>query len=72
MISAVSRKELVDLVSQIMAADRPEKELDRLVERLKQVSAHPRAVDLIFFPETQMTAEEIADEILQYKPLQIR
>ncbi|MGQ5525312.1 bacteriocin immunity protein [Chitinimonas sp. PSY-7] len=64
----LSRDELVRMISKIMNAEGSEEELDELLFKLKEISLLPNVSDLIFFPEKEMSAEEIADAIQNYKP----
>ena len=68
MPSDVSRAELVQLVERIMNARGTEEELERLLSTLEANVPHPRVSDLIFFPDKQMSAEEIVDAALAYRP----
>ncbi len=36
---------------------------------LEKLLPHPGVSDLIFYPKREMTAEEIVDEALAYKPI---
>lgn len=68
MNSMPERDYLVALLSKIMLAEETESELDDAIDELKQISPISEVTDLIFYPEREMSAEEIADIILNYKP----
>jgi len=68
MNSTPGRDRLVALISRIQNAEGTEGELDRLMLELKEISLMPNVSDLIFYPGRDMSAEEIADLILQHKP----
>jgi hypothetical protein len=72
MNSMPERDYLVALLSKIMLAEGTESELDDAIDELKQISPISEVTDLIFYPEREMSAEEIADIILNYKPKAIR
>jgi len=54
-----------------MEADGTEQELDEMVELLEASVAHPEVVDLIYYRERELTAEEIVEEALAYVPIQL-
>jgi hypothetical protein len=71
----VDREDLISLVRRIMAGEaNTEAEDDRLVELFEANVPRPGASDLIFWPEhangqrRELTAEEIVDLALSYKP----
>ncbi|MGD6843144.1 bacteriocin immunity protein [Bacillus infantis] len=64
----INREELVKAVEKIMNADGTEKELDSLLDMLEKNVPHPNVNDLIFWNEEDLSAEEIVDEALNYKP----
>ncbi|MEU2422781.1 bacteriocin immunity protein [Streptomyces sp. NPDC007851] len=61
--------ELILLVQQIMDARLPEREHDALLEELKQSVLHPRISDLIYYSDPELTAEEVVDQALAYRPI---
>lgn len=72
----MSRDELIDLVRRIMAAEgETEEEADALVELFEANVPHPRASNLIFWPEheigerRELTPEEVVDLALSYEPI---
>jgi hypothetical protein len=70
-MSRLSRDELVTLVKRIMACEGTDSEQDQWILEFERNVPHPGASDLIFFPKRNMTAEEIVDEALFYKPIQL-
>jgi hypothetical protein len=75
---ALSRDELIQLVTRILRADcADEREADRLVRRFDDSVAHPEASGLIFWPDRyfdtrhEPTPEEIVDAALAYQPIQL-
>lgn len=71
----MDRDALVDLVRRIMAAEgETEEEADRLIALFAANVPHPRAIDLMFYPEREFgpgrdpTPEEIVDRALSYVP----
>ena len=69
--SKLSRAELIAVVERIIAVDGTEAELDEMVSLLQANVPHPAVSDLIFWPEgnKQVSAEEVVDAALSYKPL---
>ena len=66
-----SREELIHMVQQLIDADLPEEEEDRLVEELKASVLHPRVTDLIYYNTSKLTAEEVVDRALAYRPIEL-
>jgi len=64
-----TREELVCLVQRIMHSDGTEAEIDEMVREVEENVSYTNVSDLIFYPEKEMTAEEIVDKALSYKPL---
>jgi len=67
----MTRAELVALVERIIAAQGTESEIDELITLLEKNVPHPRVSDLIFYPERPMTAEQIVDTALAYRPISL-
>ncbi|HYZ75916.1 MAG TPA: bacteriocin immunity protein [Gaiellaceae bacterium] len=68
----IEREELVDLVRRIMRGEgETQEEADRLVGLFADNVPHPRASDLIFYPEEEFghepTPEEVVDRALSYR-----
>lgn len=66
-----SREELIHMVQQLIDADLPEEEEDQLVEELKSSVLHPRITDLIYYNTPKLTAEEVVDRALTYRPIEL-
>jgi hypothetical protein len=66
-----SREELIHMVQQLIDADLPEDEEDRIVEELKLSVLHPRVTDLIYYNTPKLTAEEVVDRALAYRPIEL-
>ena len=66
----MTREELIELVIQIMDVENnTEVEIDRLLDELKVNVPHPSPANLIYHEE--LTPEEIVDQALSYKPIQL-
>ncbi|MHB9759284.1 bacteriocin immunity protein [Streptomyces sp. BYX5S] len=66
-----SRDELIGMVQRLIEADLPGEEEDRLVEELKSSVSHPRVTDLIYYNTPELTAEEVVDKALAYRPIEL-
>ncbi|MET9534189.1 bacteriocin immunity protein [Streptomyces sp. NPDC006649] len=66
-----SRAELVSMVQQLIGATLPESEEDALVQELKESVRHPRVTDLIFYSDPPLSAEEVVDQALAYRPIEL-
>lgn len=64
-------EELIHMVQQLIDADLPEEEEDRLVEELKSSVLHPRVTDLIYYNTPKLTAKEVVDRALAYRPIEL-
>jgi hypothetical protein len=65
----LSKNELIQLVEKIMNTVGTEEELDEMLLLLKGSVPHPEVSDLIFWNDKDLTAEEIINEALTYKPI---
>ncbi|KOV61657.1 bacteriocin immunity protein [Streptomyces sp. MMG1121] len=65
------REELVHIVQQLIDARLPEEEEDRLLEELRASVLHPRVSDLIYFSDPPLTAEEVVNQALAYRPIDL-
>ncbi|MGQ4389578.1 bacteriocin immunity protein [Streptomyces sp. SAS_270] len=66
-----TRAELIQMVQQLIDATLPEDEEDALVEELKKSVLHPRVTDLIYYSDPELTAEEVVDQALSYRPIEL-
>ncbi|MET8469900.1 bacteriocin immunity protein [Streptomyces sp. NPDC006422] len=70
-MSRKSRAELIRMAQQLIDATLPEEEEDRLVEEFKSAVPHPRVTDLIYYNDPKLTAEEVVDKALAYRPIEL-
>lgn len=69
-MTLLSKNEIIDLVEEITECmDKSEEEADRLLEKLRRGVLDPQITDYIFWSE--MTPEEIADKVLEYRPIEL-
>ncbi|GAA0971701.1 MULTISPECIES: bacteriocin immunity protein [Streptomyces violaceusniger group] len=67
----MTRDELIDLVERIMAGEGTESEHDSLVTLLERNVPHPRVLGLIYYSDPPLTAEEVVDKALAYRPIEL-
>jgi hypothetical protein len=67
----LTKEELVRLVERIQNAEGTEEEIDAMIDRLQANVPHPTVSDLIFYPEEEMTAEQVVEVALAYATPQI-
>ncbi|MFI1539830.1 bacteriocin immunity protein [Streptomyces anandii] len=71
----MTHAELVVLVDRIMSGEGTEEEHAKLVRRLERNVPHPRVSDLIYWPrhagfdKDGLTAEEVVEAALAYRPI---
>ncbi len=70
MIDKLDRKELINLVQEIMNNKVSEQEVYKLIHLLKVNVADPNVTDYIYWFEPALTAEKVIDKALAYKPSQ--
>lgn len=63
------RKELIELIEKIQRSEGTEEEADNDIDTLCNSVTDPQAANYIF--QENLSAEEIADKILDYKPIQL-
>lgn len=66
----MEKQELIKIVKRLQTADfSSEKKGNELLELLEKNVLHPQVSDLIFWNDTELTAEEIVEKALSYKPI---
>jgi hypothetical protein len=70
-ISKNAYEQLTRIVQELIDAKLPEAQEDSLVEELKARVLHPRVTDLIYHSDPPLTAEEVVDQALSYKPIEM-
>lgn len=71
MAEKLTKEELVELVRKIVGALGTEEEIDGWISVLEESVPHPEVSDLIFYPDKEMTPEEIIEKALSYRPIQL-
>lgn len=66
-----TRDELLQMVQQLIDATLPGDKEDALVEELKNCVPHPRVTDLVYYSDPELTAEEVVDQALAYRPIEL-
>ncbi len=75
----MNREEMVKITQSLMDASfldgipdsKCEAEISRLIELMKRNTGCPHYSDLIYYCEEELTAEEVVDRALAYKPFQL-
>jgi len=70
-MAQMSRDELVQLVGKILTCSGNESEVDGWLRLFAENVPHPQATDRIYFTDKARTAEEIVNEALSYKKIQL-
>ena len=66
-----SRERIVWIAQHLIDATLPEEEEDALVEELQESVPHPRVTDLIFYTDPPLTADQVVDQALTYRPIEL-
>jgi len=59
------------MVQLLIDADLPEEEEDQIIDELKSCVLHPRVTDLIYYNTPKLTAEEVVERALAYRPIEL-
>lgn len=62
------KEELIKIVEKIINAEGSEEELDNLIDVVEKNVPHPNVSDLIFWNEDELSAEEIVEKAMKYRP----
>ena len=54
-----------------MNVEGTEEEIDDMIDILKSSVPHPEVSDLIYWNENDLTADQIVEQALNYKPIQL-
>ncbi|ATZ12203.1 hypothetical protein [Erwinia amylovora] len=65
----MQRKELIELIEKIQRSEGTEEEADNDIDLLCNSVEDPQAANYIF--QEDLSADEIADKIMHYKPIQL-
>lgn len=65
----LSREELIELVKKLMNFKGTEEESIELLQRIEANVLDPYISDYIFWSKPELTAEEVVDKALAYKPI---
>ena len=66
-----NHKHLVELVHKMMNAEGTEQELDDMLTEVQQALPYAEISNLIFWDERELTPEQIVEEALQARPIQL-
>ena len=71
MASRKSREQLIGITQALIDAELPEEELNSLIEDLEMSVPHPEVTDLIYYHDPKLSAAEIVDRALAYRPVEL-
>jgi hypothetical protein len=67
---AMTKEELIQLVVEINSPEgKSEEQIDKLIDLFKANVPHPLPTNLIYYDD--LSAEEIVDKAISYKPFQV-
>ncbi|MFF0570571.1 hypothetical protein ACFYT7_23445 [Streptomyces sp. NPDC004041] len=66
--SRMERDDLVRLTASIMEARGSEEEVDEMLDLLRENVPDPNVSDLIYYADPELTAEQVVDAAMEYKP----
>jgi hypothetical protein len=70
MNESLNRDQLVALVQRLLRADdHDDEECDQILTTLQEQVSDPQISDYIFWPDREMTAEDIIDRALAHQPI---
>ncbi|GAA3933498.1 hypothetical protein [Litoribacillus peritrichatus] len=67
----LNKEELIALVQKIMDCTGSEEEQNEDLYLLQNNVPHPEVTDLIFWHRPELSAEEVVEKALSYKPIQL-
>lgn len=67
----MTRDELIQLVEKIIQVNGTEEEIDNMLDIFQKNVPYPHVSDLIYWNADNLTAEQIVDKALGYKPIQL-
>jgi len=70
-VQPLNREDLIELVRRIMNVEGTEDEIDDMIDTLKSCVPHPEVSDLIYWNKNDLTPEQIVEQALNYKPIQL-
>ncbi|MBP1995071.1 bacteriocin immunity protein [Paenibacillus eucommiae] len=68
----LTRTQILDLVTRLCNGEGSEEEADEWIEMLQRNVPHPEVSSLIFWPEEELTPEEIVEQAFNYKPIALK
>ncbi|GHF32829.1 hypothetical protein FHX82_005199 [Amycolatopsis bartoniae] len=69
-MAKLTREEMIQLVEKVWQGEAPEEEQDRWIEEIRSTTGNPHVLRLIQ-NEEGLTAEQVVDKALEYKPFQL-
>lgn len=67
----LTRGEMVDLVGRLMRGEGSDEEANEWINEIHRSVPHPDVSGMIFYPEEELTSEEIIDRAISYRPIEL-
>ncbi len=67
----MNKEELIELVRKIIEVEGTEEEIDTYTDMVSKAVPHPEWTDLIYYDDRKLTPDQVVEEALAYKPLQL-
>jgi hypothetical protein len=71
MLKKLSKGELIILVQKIIDCDYTEKQINEMIKTLGENVPDPEVINLIYWNNENLTAEQIVEKALSYKPIEL-
>lgn len=65
----LSKIELIELVERIILAEEQDSDFENLISMLQENVPHPEVLDLIYHSKPELSAAEVVEKALSYKPI---
>lgn len=67
----LTRTEMIELIERLMRGEGDDDEAGAWIDALERAIPNPHVVNLIFYPQQTLTAEQILDKALAYRPIEL-
>ena len=71
MLGKMTKIDLISLVNKILESEGTEQEIDQMIGEVERNVVCPDIIDLIFWNDEELTAQEIVDIALAYEPIRL-
>jgi hypothetical protein len=67
----LTREEMIDLVGRLQRGEGDDEQAAAWIDSLSRSLPYPRISDLIFYPDEELTPEQIVDKARRYRPIEL-